>query len=455
MVRARSGGAGSRPYVLLLQVVYDLVYLMVFVALLPCLLWMLVVSRKYRSGLRQRLGFVAPFEGDRPRLWIHGVSVGEVLAAKSLVAAVEAEHPEIEIVISTTTRTGQEAAAKCYPGKRLFYYPLDFSFVTRRVIRRVRPTAVILMELEIWPNFLLSTWVTEVPVVLVDGRITERSFRGYRILQRVIPEPMDRIKLYCAQTKRYADRFRALGVPPERIHVTGTMKFDAIATEAGEEVRAEMRRELRIADGERVLIGGSTHPGEEATLHAIFGELVRTHPEFRLVLVPRHPERLSEVEAMLRRRGARVVRKTALADAPDGERPVVLVDTMGELARIYAAADLVFVGGSLVPHGGQNMMEPAGLGRPVLFGPHVFNFTKSVDILLEERAVRMVPDEEGLRLAILELADDPGAAREMGDRARRVVVEQKGASGRILALLRPFLGARNAPPRVDAGTRRV
>jgi 3-deoxy-D-manno-octulosonic-acid transferase len=436
----RSSGPTNRAYISLLQLVYDFVYLLVLTATSPYLLWMMAFSRKHRAGIRQRLGFVAPFGGDRPRIWIHGVSVGEVLAAQSLIEVMEREVPDHEVVISTTTRTGQEVAAKRYPGRRVFYYPLDFSWSTRRVLRRVRPVAVILMELEIWPNFLLSTSVTEVPVLLVNGRISSRSYRRYGILQRVIPEPMDRIVLYCVQTRKYAERFRRLGVRPDRIHVTGTMKFDNIRTEDVDAAASEVRRELGIAAGERVLMGGSTHPTEEEALLRIFRRLVAVHPDFRLVLVPRHPERLDEVESLVRRHGFEVVRKTRIGAG----RPVVLVDTMGELARIYAAADLVFVGGSLIPHGGQNMMEPAGLGRAVLFGPHVENFRETVDVLLEARGVRMAADPSDLEAAVLELAADPAAAREMGARARRVIIEEKGASERIMAHVRPFIEGTSA-----------
>ncbi len=432
-------GKGNFAYIRLLQVLYDLVYLAVLVVLSPFLLYKVVTSPKHRAGLVQRLGLLPRWPWNGPRIWIHGVSVGEVLAAKSLVTVLERELPEHEIVISTTTKTGQEVARKHYPGKRVFYYPLDFSWSTRRVLRRVAPEAVILMELEIWPNFLLSTSVTEVPVLLVNGRISKRSFRRYGVLQRVIPEPMDRILVYCVQTRTYAERFARLGVKPDRVHVTGTMKFDTINTECGDALRRQVAGELRLSPGDRVLFGGSTHPSEEETLYSIFEELRREIPEFRLVLVPRHPERLADVEARLRRLGAAVVRKTRLPeDGARGDRPVVLVDTMGELARLYAAADIVFVGGSLIPHGGQNMIEPAGLGRAVLFGPHIQNFQESVDILLDAKGALMVRDAADLRETILRLARSPQAAAEMGARARQVVVEQKGASLRIMDLIRPY-----------------
>ncbi|MEN8150443.1 MAG: 3-deoxy-D-manno-octulosonic acid transferase [Planctomycetota bacterium] len=428
----------GRPYLYLLHFVYDSVYIAVLIVAAPFLLFKLFTSRKHRAGLPQRFGVLGNWPDRGPRIWIHGVSVGEILAAKSLVAVIQEELPDHEVVLSTTTKTGQEAARKQYPGCRVFYFPVDFSMVARHVLRRVRPVAVILMELEIWPNFLLATSETQVPVLLVNGRITDHSFRRYRILQRVIPEPMDRIMLYCVQTETYAERFRSLDVPADRVAVTGTMKFDTISTDGTARVRRERKAELSIADGDRVLMGGSTHPTEEETLYRIYGRLREKHPEYRFVLVPRHPERLDEVEAMLVRRGATVVRKTKLGEEPPDRDAVILVDTMGELAELYAVADLVFVGGSLIPHGGQNMMDPAGHGRPVIFGPHIGNFQESVDILLDAGAAVMVDDAAGLEAQVLELADDPEQAERLGAKAREVVIDQKGASRRTMDLIRPW-----------------
>ena len=437
----RGRSSRSQVNILLLQRVYDIVYLFLLTLISPFLLYRFVTSEKHRAGLRQRLGNLPEWPDRGPRIWIHGVSVGEVLAAKSLVTVLERELPAHEIVISTTTKTGQEVARQHYAGHRVFYYPLDFSWSTRRVLERVRPRAVILMELEIWPNFLLSTSATEVPVLLVNGRISEQSFLRYGILQRVIPEPMDRIVLYCVQTRTYEERFLRLGVPADHVKVTGTMKFDNIATNGGEELRREVLSELGVREGERVLMAGSTHPGEEEALFDVFRALQARAPEFRFVVVPRHPERIPEVEAMLKRKGARVIRKTRLA-GEDPSGAVLLVDTMGELARIYAAADIVFVGGSLVPHGGQNMMEPAGLGRPVVFGPHIQNFRESVDILLDGRAAVMVNGPGEIEEAVIRLAEDPVAAARMGARARQVVIDNQGASERIMELIRPFCVAR-------------
>jgi 3-deoxy-D-manno-octulosonic-acid transferase len=280
--------------------------------------------------------------------------------------------------------------------------------------------------------------------MLANGRISEKSYRDYRILQRIIPEPLDRIAVYCVQTECYARRFRELGVPGERIFVTGTMKLDNIPAQPDPEEDERLRRVFRIAPDDRVLIGGSTHPGEDETLLRIYRGLRRTHPGARLILVPRHPERLAAVADSIRAAGFPVERKTALDRDVAREisrDAVILVDTMGELARIYGVADVVFVGGSLVPHGGQNMMEPAGLGKPVLFGPHVENFQETVDVLRDGRGAVLVNDESQLETEITRLFEDVSAAREMGRRAREAVLAHRGATGRMLAVFRDVLAA--------------
>ncbi len=223
-MRVRSSGA----YLRLLQTVYDIVYAVVIVACAPVILFKLATSARWRAGFPERFGAVRPRVGERPALWIHGVSNGEVLAARELVAMIDREMPWLDVVISTTTRTGHEAALRTFPGKLVFYFPLDFSFATRRVVDRIRPSMVLLMELELWPNFLLTTTLRDVPVLLANGRMSDKSARDYRILQNVIPEPMNRVLHYCVQSEEYAARFRSLGVAADRLTVTGSMKFDAV-----------------------------------------------------------------------------------------------------------------------------------------------------------------------------------------------------------------------------------
>ncbi|MBN2491726.1 MAG: 3-deoxy-D-manno-octulosonic acid transferase [Planctomycetes bacterium] len=444
--RDARGPAAPRPapplQVWVLHGLYDVCYLTLLVVLAPLFLYKLATSRRARAGLRQRLGGLPRRRGERPCLWIHGVSVGEVKAAMGLLEALPARLPGWEPVISTTTLQGYRLAQRSCPGVLTFYYPLDFSLVTRRALARIRPAAVVLMELELWPNFLLSCDRLGVPVCLVNGRISARSYRGYRVARRFLPEPHQRIRFYGVQNEEYATRIRNLGVRPEVVHVTGQMKYDTIDVDPDRvpELRRDYRAILGIEPDAWVLIGGSTHPSEEEDLLAAVAGLAEDAAggPARLILAPRHLERLAEVEAVVRRAGFPLVRRTELPAAAGrcaAERAVVLVDTIGELGKLYAVADLVFVGGSLVPHGGQSMIEPAGLGLAILFGPHVWNFQDSVAAFVEAHACVQLRDRSELAGAVRALHRDAPRRHELGRRARAVVAGLKGATERNLDLI--------------------
>ncbi len=429
----------SRVYLRTLQIVYDLVYVLVLLLGAPFVLVMLLVSRRWRSGLVQRFGFCPERTGGRRAIWIHGVSVGEVLAAKELVNLITREMPEIEVVLSTTTGSAQEAARRAYPGHLVFYYPLDFSFATGRVVRRIRPDLVLLMELELWPNLLITASLCGVPVLLANGRMSMKSARDYLRLQRVIPEPMDRVAHYCVQTEEYAARFRSVGVPVERITITGSMKFDTVADGLPEEVRAGYSERLGLSPGAFVLMAGSTHCGEEEVVLDAYEEIRRRDSRARLILAPRFPERVGEVESLVRSRGHSCVRlSTLVPGVPAGDAvsgSVALVDTVGELTKLYVVADLVFVGGTLTNRGGQNMMEPAGLGKPVVVGPATWNFRDPVELLLSRGGLVQARDAAGVLEELLALHADPARRGLVGERARGVCRESKGATRRILDIL--------------------
>lgn len=432
----------------------DFAYLAALLLLAPWLLFKVARprGRRHLSGLRERLGACPRREGTRPCIWIHGVSVGEIRAAATLVEALEAALPEWEIVLSTTTGTGQEVARASYPGRRVFYFPLDLSWAVRRVFDAIRPDAVILVELEIWPNFLQLAHRRRIPVAIVNGRISEKSYRGYRRVRGWLFDPIGTIGLFCVQVERYAERFRALGIPPELIHVTGSVKYDQLA-EARQPDPLEVRRDLGLSEHDVVLMGGSTHPSEEEALLVVAEALRAEVPGLRLVLVPRHTERTDEVARLVRRRGAEVARRTerlargAREPLPAGH--VLLVDTVGELGRLYVAADVVFVGGSLIPHGGQNILEPVMLGKPTLFGPHSFNFKEPVERLLEARGAAQVTDAAELLPAVRRLLADRAEARALGARGREAILSARGATARTVEILAPFL-RRERARRLDA-----
>ncbi|MGE0707768.1 MAG: 3-deoxy-D-manno-octulosonic acid transferase [Planctomycetota bacterium] len=416
----------------------------------PLLLWKVLQrrGRRHLAGLRQRLGDCPRRDDERPCIWIHGVSVGEIRAARTLVEAIERELPDFEIVLSTTTGTGQEVARATYPGKRVIYFPLDFSWSVGRVFRAVRPDVVILVELEIWPNFLQEAHRRRIPVALVNGRISARSYNGYRLVRGWLFDPIGKIGRFFVQTERYAERFRRLGIPASQIHVTGSVKYDMLV--APEPVDpAAVRADLGVATDDLVLMGGSTHPSEEAALLEVYRELRHDFPRLRLVLVPRHTERTGEVEALARPFGPVVRRTTRQASGAREPMPtgdVLLVDTVGELGRLYSAADLVFVGGSLIPHGGQNMLEPVLYGKPTLFGPHWDNFREPVERLLAARGAREVADRAELLGAARELLHDPAEAAAMGARGREAMIGAQGATARTMEILTRAIRARGSRP---------
>ena len=418
----------------------DLLYFIFFVVASPYFVYKMFQTGKYRAGLGERLGAVRARDSKRPCVWIHGVSVGEVQTAKPFVEEFKKRHPDWEIVISSTTNTGIQVARNNFKDEKVFYFPLDFSLVTSSVIKKINPRAVLLMELEVWPNFLRSAEKAGARTLIINGRISEKAFTLQKRFWKLIRPSYRRIAHICVQTQLYGDRLKELGVEPEKIEITGTMKYDSVQTEIDDDEVGKLRNILGIGENEKVLVGASTHRSEELSLLDAFTELKKEFPLLRLILVPRHPERFDEVARLLESKGIRFARKSKInqGETPQGDE-VILGDTMGELTSINMMADIVFVGGSLIPHGGQNMLEPAGFAKAVLFGPHVFNFQETVDLLLAQDGAVMIKTAEELQPAIRRFLSDEEAARRMGRRARGVVEARKGATSRNVKAVEKIL----------------
>jgi len=421
------------PYVL------NLIYLALLVAWGPVLLVKSWRSGKYREGFAEKVRGKAPRRiGDAPCIWFHAVSVGEVLLLRPLVADLHRRRPGWDLVISTTTTTGLAVARRTFPDLMTFYAPLDFSWSTTRAVSRIRPTVLALVELELWPNLIRAAKRAGAGVAIVNGRLGARSHRGYRKLRGPLGPTLRRLDAVAVQTEEYAERFVDLGVPRPRVCVTGSVKYDGLETDRANPRTLALRRSLGLSSSEVVFVAGSTMAGEEAAALAAYRVARVRHPGLRLVLVPRHQERFAEVAAWLVRAGEGVVRRSRIgAEGPRGRSeppPVVLVDTLGDLGAAWGLADVAFVGGSLLPgRGGQNMMEPAAYGAPILFGPHTANFREPVEQLLARGAARRVADAAGLAAALLDDLDDPEAAAARGAAARAFVLAQDGASARTLA----------------------
>jgi len=417
----------------------NLIYATLLAACSPLLLYRSLRSGKYREGWGEKFLGKAPHRiGDRPCVWFHAVSVGEVLLLKPVLEELARRRPGWEAVISTTTRSGLAMARRSYPDLVTFYAPLDFSWATRRAVSRIRPTVLALVELELWPNLVQATKESGARVAIVNGRLSQRSHKGYRRLRGPLGPTLRRLDTVAAQNDEYADRFVDLGVPRSRVRVTGSVKFDGLESDRSNAKTLALRKALGLSPTELVFVAGSTMEGEEEAALAAYRQARTAYPQLRLVLVPRHPERFDSVASWLEAQGMRVLRRSEgpaptilMTRTPRQAPPVILVDTLGELSAVWGLADVAFVGGSLKPgRGGQNMMEPAAFGAAVLFGPHTSNFREVVEQLLTRGGARQVADARGLAEALMADLDDPESAANRGTVARDYVLAQDGASGR-------------------------
>ncbi|WJW75261.1 lipid IV(A) 3-deoxy-D-manno-octulosonic acid transferase [Thiohalobacter sp. IOR34] len=416
-------------------------YSLVLYALAPLvLLRLLLRGPAYRRRWRERFGYVPPLAA-RPRIWLHAVSVGEVQAASPLIQALLQRHPDHELLVTTTTPTGSAQLEKLFGGRvRHLYMPYDLPGVVRRFLGRVRPRLVLIMETEIWPNLFHACARRGIPLLLVNARLSARSAAGYRRVRRLTAATLSCLDALAAQGRADAERLIALGAAPDRVQVTGNTKFDVTVPASLRERAEVLRREWGLR---HVWIAGSTHEGEDAVLLAAHRRLRERFPDALLVLVPRHPERFAPLADALRAEGWRLARRSA-GEAVAAETEVYLGDTMGELLLLYAAADVAFVGGSLVEVGGHNPLEPAALGLPVLFGPHHFNFEEISRLLREAGGAREVADAESLAREVGELFADPNRRHAWGEQARQVVAANRGARDRVLAMIEAVL-LRTAP----------
>lgn len=426
---------------LLSQGVYNLTWLLAALFYLPVFVWRLVSSAGFRRVLPQRLGFVPETSSNRPVIWIHGVSVGEIKAAGNLVRRLEECYPDVELVISATTPTGHKLAGELYPEQRVIFYPYDFGPCPRIALARVRPACVLIMEREIWPNFLWVAFRRRMTLAVVNGRISEHSARGYRSVRGLLPH-IDLIDMYCVQDEEYARRLRDLGVSPAKVRVTGNMKYDNVKLKQPS-TRSERLRSWLSPDGRLVIVCGSTHSPEELWLAQAVGRIgERIGAKVRVVLVPRHPERTPNVVDALKGAGlcsALWSRQDGDALTPLADDAVLVVDTIGHLESFYGSCDVAFVGGSLIPHGGQNMLEPAAMGKAVLFGPHVHNFRMDVDQLLRAEAARQASGLEDLEQKLEELLQDSQLRDGLGERAVALIRRNQGSTDRTLQELAVLL----------------
>ena len=419
-----------------MRILYSLLTYLLQIPVATYWLFRALSNSSYRHGTGQRFGFGYPKLDSC--IWIHAVSVGEVQAAVPLIRELAKRYPEHQILVTSVTPTGAarvedlfgDTVARCY-------IPFEMPLAVNRFFASLNPEIALIMETEIWPNLYRGCGVRNIPLVLVSARISPKSLSGYRKALPLFRETLSHGIIIAAQSEADADRFRSLGASSVRTWVIGNIKFDI---ELPETLVADGRHLRRQLFGDRpVWVAASTHEDEEQQMLAAHALLQERFPDLLLVLVPRHPERFREVGKLVEQQEFQCVHRTA-EEATDESTDVFLVDTMGELPLFYAASDVAFVGGSLVPVGGHNLLEPAALGLPVISGPHVFNAQEIADMFIERGASRVVHDFNELAASVGDLISDPDAATRIGEKGREIVLKNRGSLSKLLGLLEPLIG---------------
>ena len=420
---------------------YSVLTLIVFVVVSPYFVYQAIRYKKYIGSLKERLGFLPitfNLDGEES-IWIHAVSVGEVLTARALASDLKAQYPRLRLFLSTTTVAGQQVARQNLQSvDGVFYFPFDWAFIVRRTLNLVKPRVFVMMETEIWPNLLRLCRARGVKTVMINGRISSRSYPRYRLVRPFFRRVLADVDRFCMQSEESARRLIDLGGDPSRVTVTGSLKFDSLELPAAlshGRPRERVLRFFRISPNRPVIVAGSTMRGEEAAVLRAFGRVKAASPGALAILAPRQPERFGEVERLCREAGFVTMRRSELPIDAEPRADVVVLDSIGELARIYQLATVVFVGGSLVDHGGHNILEPAIVGKPILFGPHMQNFKEIADTFLANGAALQVPSDRELEDALETLLTDPVRRARLGAAARALVEANRGAKDKTLAVI--------------------
>ena len=426
-----------------MYLVYSIVTLAALLIASPYFLYQALRHKKYLGSIAQRLGYLPlslNLDGDES-IWVHAVSVGEVLSVRPLLAQLRTEYPKLRVFLSTTTLTGQQLARRGVPdADGVFYFPFDWTFAVRRTLSVVKPRLFVMVETELWPNMLRECRRRGIKTVLVNGRLSHRSYPRYRLIRPFMTRVLADVDRFCVQGEEAARRLRDLGADPARITITGSMKFDALDT-APAQARGRDRvvRFFRTSPNRVVFIAGSTLRGEEEAVVRAFNRLRTGGGNPLLILAARHPERFDEVERLCRQEGLATVRRTQLPIDAEPRVDAVVLDTIGELAQLYEIATVVFVGGSLVPAGGHNILEPAVFGKPIVVGPHMENFGEIVEAFLANNAAIQVQSAGELEEVIGELVRDPVRRASLGAAARALIDTNRGAQARTLAVIRDLV----------------
>jgi len=373
---------------------------------------------------------------------LHGASVGEINASEILIKRLRELYISYELVISTTTPSAQKLVKKKYPDIKSFFFPIDLSAIIRRVLNCIRPDIIILVEQELWLNLIRIADSRNIPVILLNGRMTKHSTRRYRLIKPLIKQIWNKVSYFCVQNEEYRKRFRHLGIHPDKLKITGNMKYDLLNTAPLQTQDNSYRKIFGLNDSDLVIIAGSTHPPEEEIMLDIYSELRNRFTNLRLIIAPRHPFRFDDVNKSIKTKGFEVLRRSN-PQAAINKSAIILLDTLGELNNVYQIADIVFVGGSLVQRGGQSILEPAAAGKSMVFGPDMSNFQDIADRLVKEGAAISVADKSGLHQTLLSLLEEPARRNQIGAKAKDIISRYQGATAQNMEFIRKLVDPAN------------
>lgn len=431
--------------------VYNILLIIYWIGLIPVILYRLAFEEGFYERIRQSAGLMPDslmrkIEGRRA-IWVHAASVGEIVATSPIVKDIKKKFPEAVVVVSVVTATGHAMAHRIIPeAEGIIFFPLDLPFLTQRILDIIKPITILLVETEIWPNFLRIAEKEKIPVMMVNGRISDRSMKRYMMIRSFTKEMLASIQYFCMQSKLDAEYIQVLGAAKERITVTGNTKYDQTYAQVTEEEKRQLQDEFGFGRNHPIIVAGSTHRGEEEAVLTAFNEILKAYPEARLLIAPREIMRGNDVKALAEKNGLHAICRSTMTGPVHVKTPVVVLDTIGELGRLYSLGDIIFVGGSLVKTGGHNILEPAAHGKPILVGPHMFNFKEIYSLLSSRHACLMVKDTKELVDTMLLLCRDKELRDTMGQNCLDIVHENRGATQRNTEELRKLFESHQIIP---------
>lgn len=431
--------------------IYNILLLIYWIGIVPVLLYRMVVKQGFYERIKPSMGFMTPALkkriADRQVIWVHAASVGEIVAASPIVKGIQREFPQVAVIVSVVTDVGYGMAERILPdAEGIIFFPMDRPFFVRRALHLFNPLAILLVETELWPNFLRIAKDEQIPIMMVNGRISGRSYKRYMRIQSFVKCMLGSINRFCMQSNIAAEYITDLGAPASRVKVTGNTKYDQTYATVTDSEKEALLAEFGFTGHFPVIVVGSTHKGEEETILEAFNGLREQYPQARLLLAPRQIVRGEEIVTMCESYGLQAVRRSTMDRPADEATPVVILDTIGELGRLYALGDIIFVGGSFVPVGGHNILEPAAHGKPIMVGPYMLNFTEIYQLLSDRGACRIVHNAEELEAEWMLLSENEQLRTERGTHCLEIVNENQGATRRNVQELRQLLEICNRLP---------